>query len=80
MKISALTSSLPLDLPSAIDQLGDIGFQWVDVPPTGAEGQARERLQQRGLGVTCVALEQGLPIGMDLSSSDAEVRSQTIQY
>ena len=27
MKVSALTSSLPLDLPAAIDQLADLGFR-----------------------------------------------------
>ena len=80
MKVSALTSSLPLELPSAIDQLGDLGFEWIDVPPAGAEGQARQRLQSRDLRVTCVALERGLPNGMDLASSDAGVRSQTIKY
>ena len=80
MQVSALTSSLPLELPSAIDQLGDLGFQWIDVPPAGAEGQARQRLQNRDLSVTCVALERGLPSGMDLASSDAGVRSRTIKY
>ena len=80
MKVSALVNSLPLELPLAIDQLANLGFKWIDVPPVGAEGEFRRRLERQNLRVTCVALEGGQPAGMDLASSSDEIRSQTIAY
>lgn len=80
MKLSALTSSLPLELPAAIDQLAELCFEWIDVPPAAGEGKARRRLDERHLRVACVSLERGMPSGMDLASPDDTVRSATIEY
>ncbi len=80
MRVSALTSSLPLDLPAAIDQLAELGFEWIDVPPAAARGRARQRLHRKGLRVSCVALESGQPGGLDLAGSDDQLRSRTVKY
>ena len=80
MKITALTSSLPGELPEAIIQLVELDFEDVDVPPAGAENPSLGLIQKHQLHVSCVALERGLPRGMDLASADKAVRTETIAY
>ena len=80
IKVAALTSSLPADLPEAISQIAELGFEMIDVPPAAAEGDARERLQTCGLPVSCVALERGQPSGLDLAAEDDEARARAVGY
>lgn len=79
MKLSALTSSLPMTLPAAIEMIADLGFHWIDVPPT-ADAVARRTLRERELQVACVALERDLPGNVDLATEDAAVRSRSLAY
>lgn len=79
MKLSALTSSLPMTLPAAIEAIADLGFHWIDVPPT-SDPAARRTLRDRELQVACVALERDLPGNVDLASEDAAVRSRSLAY
>ncbi len=80
MKISALASSLPAELPRAIEQLAELGFNWIDVPPAAAEGDARQKIHEHQLDITCVGLERGQPAGLDLASSDVSIRTCSIAY
>ena len=79
LKLSALTSSLPMELPAAIEAIAGLGFHWIDVPPT-ADTIARQALKARGLAVACVALERDAPGNMDLASADAATRSRSVHY
>jgi sugar phosphate isomerase/epimerase len=80
MKISALTSSLPMALPAAIEAIADLGLQWIDVPPTAADPEIRQALRRRDLQVASVGLERDQPEGIDLSSDDADVVNRARTY
>lgn len=79
MKLSALTSSLPLELPEAIAAIAELGFEWIDLPPT-TDPAARRALRERGLSVACVSLERDCPAEVNLASDDGEVRNRTLAY
>jgi len=79
MHISAMTSSLAATPARAIDVVADLGFQWVDVPPFLTD-EARERLSAHRLRVSCVALEQCQPNGLDLADVDAGSRRRAVEY
>jgi len=79
MKLSALTSSLPLALPAAVETISDLGLEWIDIPPTG-DADVRRALRARGLQVACVALEREQPEGIDLACDDIEIRNRSLAY
>ena len=80
MKVSALTSSLPADLPEAVEQLAALGFGWIDVPPTAASGAARHLIDRHGLNISCVGLERDMPEPHDLASANAQERARAVSY
>ena len=79
MKLSALTSSLPLELPKAIHAIADLGFQWIDVPPT-ADPAARRALLDRDLRVSCVGLEREQPPDVEFGCQDVAGRERALNY
>lgn len=79
MKLSALTSSLPMPLPEAIAAIADLGFRWIDVPPT-ADPAARQAIRDRNLHVACVGLERDQPDGVDLAAEDNALRRRSVAY
>lgn len=79
MKLSALTSSLPMPLPEAIAAIAELGFRWIDVPPT-ADPAARRTLRDRELQVACVGLERRPPYEVDLAADDDVLRRRSVTY
>jgi sugar phosphate isomerase/epimerase len=79
MKLSALASSLPLKLPIAIGAIADLGFSWIDIPPTNDDAD-RQALRAHDLRVACVALERDQPPDLDLASDDVDVRDRSRAY
>lgn len=79
MQLSALTSSLPLPLVDAVGAIAELGFQWIDLPPT-LDPTLPELLLQQNLTVACVALERDQPAGTDLASLDEAVQADSIEY
>ena len=79
MKLSVLTSSLPAALPAAIEAISDLGFEWIDIPPTN-DANVRRALRSRELQVACVALEREQPDGIDLACADIETRNRSLAY
>ena len=80
MKVSALTSSLPADLPVAIKQLASLGFEWIDVPPTAAGDPVNKIISRLQLKVGCVGLERDQPEPFDLASLDQTTRGKAVSY
>jgi deoxyribonuclease-4 len=80
LKLSALTSSLPVAFSDAIEPLAMLGFSWIDVPPAAATGRARRLIGSHALRVACVALEREMPAGLDLTSTNPDVRGSTMNY
>ena len=80
MDISALTSSLPASLPEAVQQLASMEFEWIDVPPSAADGSHSELIQMLGLKVGCVGLERDPPKVFDLASHDQRQRAEGLRY
>jgi sugar phosphate isomerase/epimerase len=78
LKISALTSSLPMPLLDAIQQIADLGFEWIDVPPVALDSDATQLVRENNLQVGCVALEKGHQEHLDLASDDTELRTHSI--
>jgi sugar phosphate isomerase/epimerase len=79
MKLAALTSSLPMELPAAIAAIAELGFRWIDVPPT-ADPAARRALRDRELQVACVALERDPPYEVDVAAQDDAPRRRSVAY
>src|SRR5205823_1030246 len=77
--LSALVTSLPLDLASALRQLQALGFTYVDLvglvirPP-----EHLEALAESGLLVSCGAIGRGLPEGCTLDAPSVEARRTAI--
>jgi len=80
MKLTALTTSLPIPLPAAIDTLVGLGFDWIDVPPTAARSAVRERIQSHNVKIACVGLEREMPRPFDLASLDRAARRAAVDY
>ena len=78
MRISALSSSLPLPLDESITVIADLGFTSIDVPPLKRQSAEMQLILRRGLSVGCVALEKGRDKPPEPASEDQEVRSQGI--
>ena len=80
MNVSALTSSLPSNLSSAIEQLASLGFEWIDVPPTAAEDSVKQLFARLQLKIGCVGLERDQPEAFDLASPDQTTRARAVTY
>jgi sugar phosphate isomerase/epimerase len=80
MKISALTTSLPVPLPQAISKLAEAGFGWIDVPPTAAARDIRRLISDLGLHLGCVGLEREMPGAFDLASESEADRQAAVDY
>jgi sugar phosphate isomerase/epimerase len=68
-----------MPLPEAIAAIADLGFRWIDVPPT-ADPTARQAIRERNLQVACVGLERNQPDGVDLTAEDNALRRRSIAY
>jgi sugar phosphate isomerase/epimerase len=75
MYLSALATSLPLNFDSALRQLTELGFRYVDVVALTDRPSAHgETLADTGLLVSCAALGRGLAEGHTLDATDRAVR------
>lgn len=66
-------------LPEAIAAIAQLGFRWIDVPPT-ADPTARRALHDRDLQVACVGLERSPPYEVDLAAEDDALRRRSVTY
>src|SRR5262249_6550514 len=80
MYLSALATSLPLDFESALRQLAELDFRYVDVVALGDRPSAhREALAETGLLVSCASLGRGLADGQVLDAPAVAVRRATVE-
>ena len=79
MELSVLTTSLPLRLSAALEQIARLGFTHVDLVGRVDRPHAeREVLAQSGLFVSCVALGRDLSEGCSLDAADLKARTRAV--
>ena len=59
----------------------ELGFEWIDVRPFAfSSDEARLKIREHGLSVSCIAASFGLPEGARLSSPDRDSRFRAASY
>lgn len=80
MFISAMLTSLPGGFTSSLRQAHDLGFTHGDVVALADRpAEHLEVLAETGLLVSCAALDQALPEGLELDSADIDTRQAAVE-
>jgi sugar phosphate isomerase/epimerase len=80
ISVSAMLTSLPLDLEAAVRRASALGFHQVDVVALADRPAAHlEALADTGLGVCCAAVGRGLPDGHNLDAASIDDRQAAVE-
>jgi sugar phosphate isomerase/epimerase len=80
IRLSALATSLPEDLASALPELRVLGFVYVDLVALAERPPSHlEALADSGLLVSCGAIGRGLPDGCTLDAPSVDIRRTAIE-